>query len=121
MGLLAVLDDGWRGVCHYDFHPANVLIGPNDWVVIDWLTVAAGPSPADLARTLVLWGRQTSEPVVTFLRAVRRSGRERRDLDDDAVDAWVRIAAAARLAEGFEGEEASWLEQVAAGSVRLFA
>jgi len=37
------------------------------------------------------------------------------------IDCWVRIAAAARLAEGFEGEEASWLGEVAAGSVRLFA
>ena len=120
LGLLAGLDDGGRGVCHYDFHPANVLVGPNGWVVIDWLTVAAGPPSADLARTLVLWGRQTGEPVVTFLRAVRRSGRERRGLGDDAVDGWVRIAAGARLAEGFEGEEASWLGQVAAGAVRLF-
>ena len=65
LGLLAGLDDGGRGVCHYDFHPANVLVGPNGWVVIDWLTAAAGPSSADLARTLVLWGRQTGEPVVT--------------------------------------------------------
>ena len=78
-GLLAGLDDGGRGVCHYDFHPANVLVGPNGWVVIDWLTVAAGPSAADLARTLVLWGRQTGEPVVTFLprRATERPGAAR--------------------------------------------
>jgi len=121
LGLLTALDDGGRGVCHYDFHPANVLVGPESWVVIDWLTVASGPPPADLARTLVLWGRRSDEPVVTFLRAVRKRGRERRGLDEGTIDAWVRVAAAARLAEGFEGEEVWWLEQVAAGSVRLFA
>jgi hypothetical protein len=33
----------------------------------------------------------------------------------------VRVAAAARLAEGFVGEEAAWLAQVAGGSVRVFA
>ncbi len=121
LGLLAALDDGGRGICHYDLHPGNVLVGPDGWVVIDWLTVAAGPPAADLARTLVLWGQHSSQPVVTFLRAVRRIGRERRGLDDGALDAWVRVAAAARLAEGFEGEEAAWLERVAAGSVRLFA
>jgi Ser/Thr protein kinase RdoA (MazF antagonist) len=119
--LLAALDDGARGVCHYDFHPENVLVGPDGWVVIDWLTVAAGPPAADLARTLVLWGRHTGEPVATFLRAVRRIGRERRGLDDDALDAWVRVAAGARLAEGFDGEDAAWLMRVAAGSLRLFA
>ncbi len=89
--------------------------------MIDWLTVAAGPPAADLARTLVLWGRHTGEPVATFLRAVRRIGRERRGLDDDALDAWVRVAAGARLAEGFDGEDAAWLMRVAAGSLRLFA
>jgi len=121
LGLLAELDDGARGVCHYDFHPLNVLTGPDGWVVIDWLTVAAGPPAADLARTLVLWGRWSTEPVVSFLRTVRRAGSASRGLDDDRLDAWVRVAAAARLAEGFEGEDAAWLSLVAGGSVRLFA
>jgi Ser/Thr protein kinase RdoA (MazF antagonist) len=110
-----------RGVCHYDFHPGNVLVGPQGWVVIDWLTVANGPSAADLARTLVLWGRRSAEPVASFLRAVRRFGRDRRGLGDDTLDAWVRVVAAARVAEGFEGEERAWLEHIAGGSVRLCA
>ncbi len=109
-----------RGVCHFDFHPSNVLVGPDGWVVIDWLTVAAGPSAADLARTLVLWGQRSSGPVERFLRAVRREGRDRRGLADDDLDAWVRVVAAARVAEGFEGEERAWLLRVAGGSVRLF-
>ncbi len=121
LAVLAELDDGTRGVCHFDFHPMNVLTGSDGWVVIDWLTVASGPPAADLARTLVLWGRWESEPVVTFMRAVRRVGSARRGLDDDHLDAWVRVAAAARRAEGFEGVDAAWLSRVAGGSVRLFA
>jgi len=117
---LGLLDDGGEGVCHFDFHPSNVLVGPDGWVVIDWLTVATGPSAADLARTLVLWGQRSSGPVARFLRAVRREGRDRRRVADDALDAWVRIVAAARVTEGFEGEERAWLQRVAAGSVRLF-
>jgi Ser/Thr protein kinase RdoA (MazF antagonist) len=121
LALLAELDDGGHGVCHYDFHPSNVLVGRDGWVVIDWLTAAAGPAAADLARTLVLWGQRSTEPSVSFLRAVRRAGRADRELGDDTLDAWVRVAAAARLAEGFVGEEAAWLLRVAGGSVRLFA
>jgi Ser/Thr protein kinase RdoA (MazF antagonist) len=117
---LGALDDGVDGVCHFDFHPSNVLVGPDGWVVIDWLTVATGPSAADLARTLVLWGRRSGGPAARFLRTVRREGRDRRGMDDDALDAWVRIVAAARVTEGFEGEERAWLQLVAGGSVRLF-
>jgi Ser/Thr protein kinase RdoA (MazF antagonist) len=120
LATLEELDDGAGGVCHFDFHPSNVLVGPDGWVVIDWLTVATGPSAADLARTLVLWGQRSSGPVERFLRVVRREGRDRRGVADDELNAWVRIVAAARVTEGFEGEEKAWLQQVAGGSVRLF-
>ena len=82
---------------------------------------AAGPSAADLARTLVLWGRRSTGPVGRFLRGVRREGRARRGLADEDLDAWIRVVAAARVAEGFEGEERAWLLGVASGAVRLFA
>jgi Ser/Thr protein kinase RdoA (MazF antagonist) len=118
-GLLARLDDGTHGVCHFDFHPQNVLAGPGGWVVIDWLGVADGPPPADLARTLVLWGRFSVSPVPEFLREVRRLGMDRRDLNDQVLNAWVRVVAGARLSEGFEGEDTAWLRQVAAGDLRV--
>ncbi len=121
LGLLDGLDDGGRGVCHFDFHPSNVLLGPGGWIVIDWITVAAGPSAADLARTLVLWGRRSTGPVGRFLSAVRREGQARRNLTDDDLDAWVRVVAGARVAEGFEGADRAWLLGVAGGAARLFA
>jgi Phosphotransferase enzyme family len=121
LAVLGSLDDGGRDVCHFDFHPSNVLVGPDGWVVIDWLTVAAGPSEADLARTLVLWGQRSTGPLGRFLRAVRREGQARRGLGDDRLDAWVSVVAAARVAEGFEGDEKAWLLRVASGSERLFA
>jgi hypothetical protein len=120
VALLAELDDGGHGVCHYDFHPLNVLVGAGGWVVIDWLTVAAGPAAADLARTLVLDGRWSTEPLVTFMRAVRRIGQADRGLSDDDLDAWIRVVAAARLGEGFRGADAAWLLAVAGGSTPLF-
>ena len=118
--LLGSLDDGGRGVVHFDFHPNNVLVGPGGWVIIDWITVAAGPSAADLARTLVLWGQRSTGPIGQFLRGVRREGRARRGLADEDLDAWIRVVAAARVAEGFEGEERAWLLRVAQGSKPLF-
>ena len=117
--LLAELDDGTRGVCHWDFHPDNVLAGPEGWVVIDWLTVGSGPPVADFARTLVIWGLSRWEPAPTFMRALRRVELELRGVEAARVDAWTRVVAGARLAEGFTGAEADWLLEVARGSAPL--
>jgi aminoglycoside phosphotransferase (APT) family kinase protein len=117
--LLRALDDGHRGVCHFDFHPGNVLVSPEGWIVIDWLTAASGPPVADLARTLLLRGDVRHSPMVDFIRRVRRHSVERRSLEGATCDGWIRIAAAARMAEGFSGEYAAWLGKVAAGAIRL--
>jgi len=117
--LLSQLDDGRRGVCHFDFHPGNVLVGPDGWVVIDWLTVANGPPAADLARTLVLLGPLAAPPVPAFMGEVRRLGLAQRGVTEPDCDAWIRVVAGARLAEGFDGADADWLRGVAAGRIRL--
>jgi aminoglycoside phosphotransferase (APT) family kinase protein len=118
--LLGQLDDGRRGVCHFDFHPNNVLVSPDGWIVIDWLTVAAGPPMADLARTLVLRGDGAVPPMYEFMQAVRRHSLAKRQVDEATCDAWVRVVAGARLAEGFEGDYADWLRELADGNLRLF-
>jgi Ser/Thr protein kinase RdoA (MazF antagonist) len=118
--LLAALDDGQRRVCHFDFHPENVLVALDGWVVIDWLAVAVGPPVADLARTLILGGAFTVPPMYEFMQAVRRHALVERQVSDAACDGWVRVLAGARLAEGFEGDYAEWLGELAKGKLRLF-
>jgi hypothetical protein len=117
--LLVQLDDGTRGVCHYDLHPDNVIVTPAGWVVIDWLAAASGPPTADLARTLLLGFQMADLRVLEFTRGVRRHGLDQRGTDEAACNAWIRLAAAARLAEGFTGEAAAWLQTVAEGTVKL--
>ena len=110
LALLAELDDGGHGVCHYDFHPLNVLVGAGRLGRHRLAHRGGGPPAADLARTLVLVGAAVGRAVGQLLarRPPERAGRPG-PATTTTVDAWVRVVAAARLAEGFDGEEAAWL------------
>lgn len=43
-----------RALCHGDFHPKNVMLGPNGPIVVDWFDVSSGEAAADIARTMLL-------------------------------------------------------------------
>lgn len=67
--VLRVLDklpDG-EMLCHFDFHPWNILMSPKGPVIIDWTGAAKGDPMADVARTYVL----------CTLRLMRRSSQLR--------------------------------------------
>jgi Ser/Thr protein kinase RdoA (MazF antagonist) len=116
LALLDDLDDGRRALCHFDLHPGNVIVGPDGWVVIDWMTASAGPPDADFARTLVLDPPGPASAHARFMTIVRRDGAQARHLDERRLHGWIRIVAAARLAEGFEGQHAEYLTALASGS-----
>jgi aminoglycoside phosphotransferase (APT) family kinase protein len=98
-------------------HPGNVIVTAAGWFVIDWLGVASGPPVADLARTLLLGAQIADSQLSAFTRGVRRHGLRQRGVADATCDGWIRVAAAARLAEGFIGEYSAWLRTVAEGTV----
>lgn len=106
---------GGTGLCHFDFHPDNVIVTDSGWKVIDWVTAASGPPLADFARTLLLRADATDDRTVEFMKQVRTHGMRRRGLDDDEVHVWTRVVAAARLSEGFVGDYASRLTAIALG------
>ena len=110
-----------RGVCHGDFHPGNVIMADAGPVAIDWLTATAGPTDADVARTLLLL-RDTALPddldddarvQLTELRhrfadAYLSAYARARASNTDTVAGWRLPILVARLAEGVVAERA-WL------------
>jgi hypothetical protein len=116
---LGDLDDGSGALCHFDLHPANVIVAHDRWVVIDWLTASSGPAAADFARTLVLDPPNAASPRGRFMEIVRREGARARGLDRAELEGWIRVVAGARLAEGFEGEHADDLTALARGDRTL--
>ena len=110
------LPDGDR-LHHGDYHPGNVLLGPRGPVVIDWTNATRGPPTADFARTSLTLRLGESPPGVSpvirygdrlgrgfFLQGYVRSYRRHAAVEESAVEPWMLVHAAARFAEGIEGE-----------------
>ena len=51
--ILGVLPDG-GSVLHMDFHPENVIVHGDEYVIIDWMTAARGNPAADVAYSVFL-------------------------------------------------------------------
>lgn len=119
VGLVQGLSDGDR-LLHLDFHPGNIIAGPDGPRVIDWITAARGDPAADVARTTLLfrfarlpahWGRFKRW---VFGRLQREFLARYRDAyaahgpgapSDADVERWVLPLAATRLAENISQHE----------------
>ena len=113
---LEALPDG-DNLCHGDFHPGNILMAGETPVVIDWTMATRGDPAADVARTLVMARLGKLPPGTSALlrlmalagrrlltSAYLRSYRRQRPLDMSLVSRWEIPIAAARMADGIEGE-----------------
>ena len=114
---LQQLPDGDR-MCHFDFHPANVLMSPNGPVVIDWTGVKRGDHHADVARSVLIL--RLGEPPPGSISAVMRvltrfargillrrylsSYKRHGQLNDALVDRWLPVCAVDRLLDGIPEE-----------------
>jgi thiamine kinase len=116
---LAVLDRLPDGdvVCHWDFHPANVIETPSGPRAIDWAIVRRGHWLADVARTSQILRGGSLPPgapfIVRTLTAVGRAVlhwrylkeyRRLRPFDDSDLRPWFTVSAASRLTHGIAEE-----------------
>lgn len=124
---LLELPDG-EALCHYDFHPDNVLGEDERLRVIDWSNACSGPPAADVARTLLLLRSPylpddfpaALRPVVGGLKhwlaaAYVSEYRSLSGLRQAEIDAWLPVVAGARLREEVPGER-EWLLGIVRGS-----
>lgn len=118
--MLDALPDG-RALCHFDFHPDQVLLTAEGPIIIDWMTAYAGHPLADVARTSIILTAgsvpHASPAKRAMLNRLRRRfhraylaqylrlnpGSIRAD-----IEAWIVLVAAGRLREEVPGER-EWL------------
>lgn len=107
--LLELLDElpDKGSLCHFDFHPGNVIVGPQGPVIIDWFDAAAGDPAADLVRSAMLlrygaassYGPDKAGMMVRIHRDYLAHMARHPDIDVDSLLAWEPVVMAARLAE----------------------
>jgi uncharacterized protein (TIGR02172 family) len=106
--LIALLESLPAGssVCHFDFHPSNVLLSPRGPIVLDWGSARHGNPLADVARSYVLFATDhlwaPAGPVAklwnkafarTYLRCYLAGAEQTRE----ELEHWITILAAAKL------------------------
>jgi thiamine kinase-like enzyme len=104
------LPDG-NCLCHFDFHPDNIMFQNGKAIIIDWMTAAKGDPLADVARTSLLlkYGeiQVKSKVVQNFISIIKRKIlKEYRkeylriaNVKAEDIDIWELPIAAARLCE----------------------
>ena len=110
MDRLLLLPDGDR-LCHFDFHPGNIMVSGGKLLVLDWLTACSGEPAADIARTCLLLkygevrnGDRLSRLILSITkvcirRSYMRNIRRLSGITRDEIRRWILPAAAARLSE----------------------
>jgi aminoglycoside phosphotransferase (APT) family kinase protein len=106
---LAMLPEGDR-LCHGDFHPENILGGPGQETVVDWLDASRGDPAADVCRSYVLIRHSAPDVASAYVDAYAGIGGASRE----RILGWLPFVAAARLAEDVQ-DEADGLMEMAAG------
>jgi aminoglycoside phosphotransferase (APT) family kinase protein len=104
-------------LCHWDFHPANLLQGKQGPVVIDWTFAMRGDASADVARSRLILAAGAPPPGASVLvrrfdalargalaRLYLNTYRRHRLLDLELVSRWEPLVALSRLTGGIPEE-----------------
>lgn len=51
--ILNTLPEG-NVICHYDFHPGNIILSTDGPIIIDWMNVLVGNQAADVTRSSMM-------------------------------------------------------------------
>ena len=109
-------------LCHFDFHPGQVMLSARGPVILDWMTAVRGHPAADLARTSILYGVGDAPGAGLWMRALIMLARKQLwraheshylalnpRVKRDQIRAWLLPVAAARFEEGIAPERAGLL------------
>ncbi|HOT30765.1 MAG TPA: phosphotransferase [Petrotogaceae bacterium] len=115
-------------ICHYDFHPGNIVLSENGPVIIDWANVLIGDERADVSRTSLMLRAHISQNGIKpysiaefsenndfhsrYLKTYIKNG----SIDIEELSEFEVITASVRLAEDIK-EENDFLQEIIKNSI----
>jgi uncharacterized protein (TIGR02172 family) len=107
---IKTLPDG-NILCHFDFHPDNIMLSDCKNIIIDWMTACKGDGLSDVARTSVILKYSEIPRVPRFVNTIFRCIKKKickgylkeylkmTGVQTEKIKAWEMPIAAARLRE----------------------
>ncbi|MCR8635179.1 phosphotransferase family protein [Paenibacillus radicis (ex Xue et al. 2023)] len=107
-------------ICHYDFHPDNIIMSPRGPIIVDWFNTLVGNPNADIMRTLLMLRSHAlpDDPpdwlldrnCRLFFHDVYLTEYLRlQEISKEEIDVWLVPTIAVRLGEVVEEEEKEML------------
>lgn len=99
-----------KKLCHGDFNPSNVIIGPDGgYGILDWAHATQGNASADAARTYLLFCLRNEEKLADqYLHLFCKKS----DTAKQYVQKWLPIVAASQSVKGRQEEQALLMKWV---------
>ena len=107
-----------QNLCHFDFHPGQIILTETGPVIVDWITACQGDPAGDIARTLILlkfaalpdpgFFKQTLVKIISRWISriyLNHLGKSDPQFDLKLIQTWMLPIAAARLSENITNEE----------------
>ena len=109
--LLSELPDA-ETLCHGDFHPGNILIQQDKYMIIDWMNVCSGHPYSDVARTIYLIEMtpvpgeiEDKESFMQMKKAMGDTYLRYMEIDRQEIEKWLILISAAQINDGVSEEE----------------
>ncbi len=104
-------------LCHFDFHPDNIMLNKNQYGVLDWMTACKGDRLSDVSRTGIILKFSQIPRVPAFINVIAgavqkgvyrkyiRCYLDKTSARIEDVEKWDLVVAAARLREWIPEKE----------------
>lgn len=98
-------------LCHFDFHPLNIIYGNNTYYIIDWTNAKLGNPAMDIASTYIIFRQYLESEAAHYLEKIA----EKTNIAKNEIQKAIPIMAFIKLRENEESDQEELLTNLVLG------